>query len=400
MDTGKMTPAHQCFRLICYIHGTFHLGTTLVTETQTLGGIIQHMYDIFISYRHFDKNSQDSGLSIARAVKAELDKKFTVFLDNSDIKDDEFDKVILDAIGSSKICLLLLSRDALIDCARAGDWVARELRAALSNDCKIIPVCPDGSFKAWPADFPQDLSSIKGIQISEISMGQLFEKSMDKLVEDRIAPVIWNVSSVPVKEDVDVHGESLSSRVRSVFSPDPAVGIKQYHLLFISFEPDLYKKKVEETTSVLNGLSQIMDVDSKDIRRTLFTTLIPEFRKELNQAQNKNIERLLYLLGDMLVFYHLRQEKVVKALKKSVSEAVYQESFWQKNGGDIMEWGGALGGLLLGILSGGKVNAGAMMKVGNSSGRSGSQDLKEKKKLDRKRFALLKEAISALRFRA
>ncbi len=356
------------------------------------------MYDIFISYRHYDKNNQDSGLTVARVIKAELDKRFSVFLDNSDIKDDEFDKVILSAIQSSRICLLLLSRDALVDCTKTGDWVARELRAALSSGCKIIPVCPDRAFKGWPADFPQDLSSIKGIQISDISMGQLFEESMNKLIEDRIAPVVWRVSSVPVKEDINVNGEMLSSRVNSVFAPDPAVGIQQYHALFISFEPELYKKKVDDTTSVLNGLSQIIDVDSNGIRKTLFTTLIPEFRKELNQAREKNTERLLYLLGDMLVYYHLRQEKVVKSLQKSVSEAEYHESFWQKNGGDIMEWGGTIGGLLIGILSGGRFNPGLTMKAGNSGGRSGSRDLKEKKILDRKRFALLKEAIIALRF--
>ena len=356
------------------------------------------MYDIFISYRRFDKNDRVSGRDIAQAVKAVLDRQFSVFLDNSDIKDDEFDKVILHAIGSSKICLLLLSRDALINCARTGDWVAEELRAALSNECKIIPVCPDGTFRDWPADFPQDLSPIKTIQVSEIAMGQLFEKSMEKLIEDRIAPVIWKVTSRPVKEDLDINGEPLSSRVKAVFSPDPSVGIKQYHALFIFLEPELYKKKVGETTSVLNGLSQIIDVDSKDIRRTLFTTLIPEFRKELKQAGEKNMERLLYLLGDMLVFYHLRQEKVVKSLQKSISEAEYRESFWQRNGGDIMEWGGAVAGLVIGLLSGGKVNAGGLMKVGNSGGRSGSRELKEKKELDRKRFALLKEAISALGF--
>ncbi|MBQ2486505.1 MAG: hypothetical protein II518_05555, partial [Candidatus Methanomethylophilus sp.] len=65
---------------------------------------------------------------------------------------------------------------------------------------------------------------------------------------------------------------------------------------------------------------------------------------------------------------------------------------------DIMEWGGAIAGLVIGLLSGGKVNAGGLMKVGNSGGRSGSRELKEKKELDRKRFALLKEAISALGF--
>lgn len=355
-------------------------------------------YDIFISYRRYDKDNHVSGRDIARAIKAELDKRFTVFLDNSDIKDDEFDEVILKAIRSSKICMLLLSRDALADCAKTGDWVAKELRAALSNDCKIIPVCPESSFGGWPADFPVDLSSIMDIQISEVSMGPLFEKSIEKLVEDRIAPVIWKVSMAPVEGDFDVDGEKLTGRMMGVFSSDPAVGIRQYRTLFKFFGGEEYQAKTAEPSSVLNGLDQILDVDSPEIRKTLFTTLIPEFRKELNLAKGKNMERLLYYLGYMLVFYHLRQQKVVDSLRKIVSEARYHESFWQRNGGDILEWGGAISGLLIGLLSGGKVNAGAMMKVGNSSGRSGHERLKDDIKLKKRLFGTLQGSIAALRF--
>lgn len=143
-------------------------------------------YDIFISYRRFDSQGRTSGRDIARTIKLELEKRnYKVFFDYSEVRDDEFESTIVPAIGKSKYFLLVLTQEALDRCQNEGDWVRKEITHALQNGCKIIPVSPDGQFSGWPSTLPQEICSIKGIQISDVALGSLFEKSIDKLIEDR-----------------------------------------------------------------------------------------------------------------------------------------------------------------------------------------------------------------------
>ena len=149
-------------------------------------------YDIFISYRRVDSAGRVSGRDIARTLQKELQlRKYRVFFDYSEIRDNEFDHTIIPAIRSSRVFILLLTRDALLRCANTGDWVHREILEALQSGLKIIPVNPDCQFNGWPTNLPTDISSIKTIQISEIATNSLFETSIDKLETDRIKPVIF-----------------------------------------------------------------------------------------------------------------------------------------------------------------------------------------------------------------
>ena len=67
-------------------------------------------YDIFISYRRIDSEGRTSGRDIARTIKLELEKrKYKVFFDYSEIKDNEFEKTILPAVQNSRIFLLVLT---------------------------------------------------------------------------------------------------------------------------------------------------------------------------------------------------------------------------------------------------------------------------------------------------
>ena len=146
-------------------------------------------YDIFISYRRVDSEGRTSGRDIARTIKLELEKRgFKVFFDYSEIKDNAFENIILPAVRNSKVFISVLSKDALTRCSNRGDWVRREIETAIDSRCKIIPVNPDGAFDyIYPEELPESFTKL---QVSDISMGSLFEISIDKLVQDRIRPEI------------------------------------------------------------------------------------------------------------------------------------------------------------------------------------------------------------------
>ncbi len=148
------------------------------------------IYDIFISYRRIDSEGRTSGRDIARTIKLEFEKRgYAVFFDYSEIKDDEFERTIIPAVEHAKVFILVLSKDALVRCANEGDWVRREIETAMKNGCKIIPVNPDGAFNGWPSNLPDSLLLLTKQEISEVFMGSLFEKSIDKIEEERFGDI-------------------------------------------------------------------------------------------------------------------------------------------------------------------------------------------------------------------
>lgn len=160
-------------------------------------------YDIFISYRRVDSEGRTSGRDIARTIKLELEKRgYIVFFDYSEIKDNEFEDVILPAIHNSVVFIVVLSKDALLRCSNEKDWVRREIETAFNSGCKVIPVSPDRAFRGWPTELPDTLLALTKQQVSDISMGSLFEKSIDKLEEERIKDLIKKKASE--KEDIDL----------------------------------------------------------------------------------------------------------------------------------------------------------------------------------------------------
>lgn len=156
---------------------------------------MENKFDIFISYRRVDSDGRTSGRDIARTIKLELEKRgYSVFFDYSEIKDNEFENVILPAIQNSIVFIVVLSKDALKRCSNDNDWVRNEIETAIKCGCKIIPVNPDGAFDGWPRDIPDSIYPLTKQQISDISMGSLFEKSIDKLEEERICSFIKKIT--------------------------------------------------------------------------------------------------------------------------------------------------------------------------------------------------------------
>ena len=146
-------------------------------------------YDIFISYRRLDEQGNISGRDQARLIAKQLELDgYHPFFDYSEIKDNEFDKVIIPAVENSRVFILVLTKDALNRCRNEDDWVRREIETAIKSGSKVINVSPDNSFNGWPDTMPKSLYGIKNIQISDIHFGSLFELSIKKLIEERIVP--------------------------------------------------------------------------------------------------------------------------------------------------------------------------------------------------------------------
>ena len=114
---------------------------------------MSNFYDIFISYRRQDSEGRTSGRDIARTLKLEFERRgYSVFFDYSEIRDDDFEKIILPAVQNAKVFLLVLSKDSLDRCVRQGDWVRREIETAICSGCKIIPLNPDGVLCGTPTE--------------------------------------------------------------------------------------------------------------------------------------------------------------------------------------------------------------------------------------------------------
>lgn len=143
-------------------------------------------YDIFISYR------REGGADKARILKTELTAKgYKVFLDFDELKDGIFNERIIQAIESAPIFMLLLSENALDRCCNKDDWVRKEIEYAIKTERHIIPINLDLSFGDFPSTLPINiLNEVKQHQISEIMFGQLFQVSVDKMINDRIKPIL------------------------------------------------------------------------------------------------------------------------------------------------------------------------------------------------------------------
>lgn len=149
-------------------------------------------YDIFISYR------RKGGTEIARAIKAELERLgYTVFLDFDSLHDGHFDSHISEAISASDIFMLVLSPDALDLCSNENDWLRKEIEYAIATNCHIVPVNPDQKFIQFPSNLPDTLKQqLSYIQISDLMLGQLFQASLEKVINERILPYISQTESV------------------------------------------------------------------------------------------------------------------------------------------------------------------------------------------------------------
>lgn len=78
---------------------------------------------------------------------------------------------------------MVLSDGAMDKCSNEDDWVAREIRTAITSGCKIIPVKVNHGDWSWPADFPKDLSILGSIQFTTLLTNEYFDSSIQYITE-------------------------------------------------------------------------------------------------------------------------------------------------------------------------------------------------------------------------
>lgn len=130
------------------------------------------MYQIFISYR------RGSGIYMAKNIATYLKSKgYEVFFDYESVKNGVFDQQIFTAIENSEDFILILTENALDDCANANDWVKTEILHAKKYNKNIILATDAERFKSYPSTLPDEIDFIKKIDWTPIHP-KLFEGSM------------------------------------------------------------------------------------------------------------------------------------------------------------------------------------------------------------------------------
>lgn len=163
-------------------------------------------YDIFISYR------RDGGAQYARILQLMLIQRgYRVFLDYDELTDGIFSDNIISAIKEAPVFMIVLSKGSMERCANEGDWVRKELSAAVELQKHIVPVNPDNGFDGFPDGMPEDLKrTLSSHQHSDISFGQALGATIDLMIANRLKKTLG--SRTPQKhkdEDFDAAKESL-----------------------------------------------------------------------------------------------------------------------------------------------------------------------------------------------
>ncbi len=147
-----------------------------------------NQYDIFISYR------REGGAQYARILKAELEKRGyrnRVFLDYDELKDGRFDSRIMSAIENAPVFIFILSPGSLDRCINEDDWVRQEIVYAMEHERHIIPINFDGRFNGFPLSIPNEVKEALGQhQFTKIDSESLLNVSVEKLINERIAPIV------------------------------------------------------------------------------------------------------------------------------------------------------------------------------------------------------------------
>jgi hypothetical protein len=142
---------------------------------------------VFISYR------RDDTAGYARAIGDALGRQFgaeRVFIDVDDIAAGQrFDEVIHQAVGGSRVLLVLIGRRWLGE--RSGqparihdpaDLVQREVASALASGMQVLPLLVDGAAMPDPALLPASLQALTGRQALAIDNSR-FAADLQRLIE-------------------------------------------------------------------------------------------------------------------------------------------------------------------------------------------------------------------------
>ena len=244
-------------------------------------------YDVFISYR------REGGKNIARLLKTELGLRgYHAFLDFDELKDGRFDKRIMNAIDAAPVFMFILSDHALDRCVDENDWVRKEIEYAMATERHIIPINPDKSFSDFPDYVPKNLKDGLGLhQFSQLLLDDLFNQTMDKLVTERLEPVLgkrnryqMSTTGATIHLNTDANCEVYrygKHECNVVTGEDKIVYLKKgkHKFEFVSIDNEKAKYSMVFT---------VEDIDMEDL---IEITLLPTIQK-CEQDEREAAERL------------------------------------------------------------------------------------------------------------
>src|SRR5271167_1633098 len=132
---------------------------------------------VFISYR---RTNVPWALAISQSL---THSGFDVFFDFTGLASGDFETVILENIHARAHFLVLLTPSALERCGDPGDWLRREIEAALDNQRNIIPLMLEGFDFGTPSISNQltgKLASLRKFNAMTLS-AEYFDAAMEKL---------------------------------------------------------------------------------------------------------------------------------------------------------------------------------------------------------------------------
>lgn len=137
------------------------------------------MYDVFISYR------RKQGFAVAKLFSGLLKAKgLSAFVDLEELRSGKFDDKILTAIGSAPSFILVLTPGALDRCGEPGDWLTKEILAAIESGRNIIPVlCDDFKWpQKWSEEIPDEIRMLSKYNCVLMSY-EYIDATVDKIIE-------------------------------------------------------------------------------------------------------------------------------------------------------------------------------------------------------------------------
>lgn len=250
--------------------------------------------DIFISYRRVD--GRDCARNIYLALKSKGYKN--VFFDYNSMREGMFNEQILTAISNCKDFILILSPRSMERCVIEGDWVAREIDAAIDAGCKIIPIQINEPFANWPDGFPRRFNFIKQIEFLTLRTDEYFDASIERLINWlNSKPLEQKSRSGPgdfmltIETDETCEFKIDGLKIRKVKSGKPAklIGLikpgRLYHMSFVSLQSKTTPIDMEYSANELL-MTDIIKVSFAQMREDLKT-------KNLLEKQKKEQEKLL-----------------------------------------------------------------------------------------------------------
>ncbi len=159
---------------------------------------------IFISYR------RSTGSTMARMIydRIRLEKNYPCFLDVEKLNVGNFRENIFAEMDKCRICLLILSKDALKRCESPDDNVRQEIESAMEKDLCIIPITSEDF--VWPETMPEGLEGIKdlnAIPYVQVYSEQFFE---------RLYSFINNVFAEDRAREIAIRNAEISAKTTEI----------------------------------------------------------------------------------------------------------------------------------------------------------------------------------------